>query len=121
MTQETLDPALSQTEHEIGSFLRSALPGDPIAIHETHGGILRIGVTTIEAIGAKGRLTTAAQAAAGGNRWYVTTGRHCFHPKGQSHLILATEAVRRFVADHPGGIMTYRTACLYGTVKPPAG
>jgi hypothetical protein len=105
------DPAEGQTEYEVGAYLKQASPGDEIAIHETQGGFLRIAVTTITEIGAiaPGRLATAASSYAG-TRWYIRTGRSCFYPKGQSHLILAADAVRRFAAEHPNGISTYRNA-----------
>ena len=64
----------------------------------------------------KGRLYTQAQGYAG-NSWYVRTGRSCWYPTGQSHLVEPTPAVRAFGNGELGlgRQFTRGTAELYGT------
>jgi hypothetical protein len=94
MEDYVADPTEDQTELTIGRFLKVVQIGDEVAIRETHGGLLRFILTTVTGL-KKGRLYTQAQGYAG-NSWYVRTGRSCWYPTGQSHLVEPTPAVRAF-------------------------
>jgi hypothetical protein len=99
MEDYVADPTEDQTELTIGRFLKVVQIGDEVAIRETHGG-----------------LYTQAQGYAG-NSWYVRTGRSCWYPTGQSHLVEPTPAVRAFSNGELGlgRRFTRGTAELYGT------
>jgi hypothetical protein len=114
--ENVTDPAEGQTEKSIGEFLKASKEGDEVAIHETHQGVLRFTLTTIENIAPKkGRLYTVDEGY-GGSGWYIRTGRSTRYPTGQSHLIEPTAAIREFVENYPDGLaFMYRTARLYGT------
>jgi hypothetical protein len=110
--QGIVDPAHGQTESEIGAYLERCIEGSPIAIHETHSGILTFTLTVVVEINrrTKGRLTTKAMGY-GGDRWYVKHGRSCRFPTGQSHLVVPTPEIEAYVAQHGSlGLWTYRTA-----------
>ena len=107
------DPTEGQTEASIGKFLRTVTVGDDVAIRETHRGLLRFILTKVASI-KKGRLYTE-QSGYAGDSWYIRTGRSCWYPKGQSHLVEPTSGVRDFIKQHEYGSHYTRRSELYGT------
>jgi hypothetical protein len=108
------DPTENQTEASIGRFLSAVAVDDDVAIRETHRALLRFILTKVASI-KKGRLYTEQNGYAG-NSWYIRTGRSCWSPKGQSHLVEPTSGVRDFIKERgeDGSFYTRRSE-LYGT------
>ena len=107
------DPTEGQTEASIGMFLRTVKVGDEVAIRETHRALLRFILTKVTRIN-KGRLYTD-QSGYAGDSWCMRTGRSCWYPKGQSHLVEPTSGVRDFIKQHEYGSHYTRRSELYGT------
>lgn len=102
------DPATGQSLADIEAFLRSGEPGADVAIRNTHVGILEFVIVQIESVNPKsGRLYTNKPGKLGGAAWYMTSGKSCMHPKGQSRLFIPTDAIRDYVATHPAGTLSY--------------
>jgi hypothetical protein len=87
--------------------------GDDVAIRESHRGLLRFIITKVMNI-KRGRLYTE-KAGYAGDSWWVRTGRNCWYPKGQSHLVEPTSGVHDFIRDHENGSFYRRRTELYGT------
>jgi hypothetical protein len=107
------DPTEDQTEASIGAFLRTLKVGDEVAIRETQRALLRFILMKVTRI-KKGRLYTE-QSGYAGDSWYIRTGRSCWYPKGQSHLVEPTSGVRDFIREHKYGSHYTRHSELYGT------
>ncbi len=87
-------PCFTQTETEIGHHYYQAKVGDEVVIRETHGGFLRYYFSTIDRI-QNGRIYPK-----GFHSFWAKSGRNCFHPKGQSHLVIPTDAIRAYAAEN---------------------
>jgi hypothetical protein len=121
MDELPADPAFGQSERTIAAYLLNSCEGNEVAIRNAQGlGVMYV-VTTIESISRdKGRLYTAIEAPLGGKGWYLKTGKHCRHPKGQSRLVEPTEEIRNFARQNPMGRFVTREVNL-ATGEPWAG
>jgi hypothetical protein len=79
-------PCFGQTAESIETWLRANVaPGVRIAIRHTQFNQLRYELVEVIGLG-RGRFYTV-----GGSFYY--TGKHCFHPKGQTRLVIPTPEV----------------------------
>jgi len=102
-------PCVDQTDEDIAAYYCNAPIGAPAAVRMTQGGLLQYRITEIEGQDpARGRVHVRGFGA-----FYQKHGRNCFHPKGQTTLVVPTEAVLNWAAEHPEGkfgVSRYRDA-----------
>jgi hypothetical protein len=78
--------------------------GDRAALRHTQYGRLRFTVTEIEGINPKqGRVYVRENCPWGGNGYYMKSGKSCWSPTGQTHLVVPTPAVLAWTEEHPDG------------------
>jgi hypothetical protein len=98
-------PCVDQTPAEIEAYYRNAPIGAPAAVRQTHGRMLRYDVTDIERVNPKlGRLYVRVHGA-----FYMKHGKNCWEPKGQTTLVVPTEAVVAWALEHPHGAFGFAT------------
>jgi len=101
-------PCIDQTKAEIEAYYRNAPIGAAAIVRHTQGHLLQYVVTEIEARNPKrGRVYIRGAGA-----FYMKSGANCFHPKGQTTLVVPTDAVLAWAKEHPRGeldIGTIRT------------
>lgn len=103
-----ISPCAYQTEGDIEAYYRNIEEGAVAVVRQTQHYSLRYFVTRVS--GTKpslGRVYVDQHGA-----FYMKHGKNCFHPKGQTTLVVPTEAVLQWAAEHPRGELDY-------TVYPP--
>lgn len=102
-----LSPCIDQTAAVIAEYYREAEIGSAAVVRHTQGGWLRYDLTVIDGRNARiGRVYIGNAGA-----FYMKSGANCFHPKGQTTLVVPTEEVRTWIELHPTGefgISAYR-------------
>ena len=99
--QQPKSPCYEQTREEIENYYRHAPVGSPAAVRDTRYGFLCYEIVEIEG-GRRGRIFTRDHGS-----FYMKHGRNCYHPKGQTSLVVPTEAVVAWAKEHPSGEMGY--------------
>ncbi|MBM7112121.1 hypothetical protein [Archangium primigenium] len=90
-------PCFDQTKEQIETWLRvNVKMGTEVAVRETQGHILRYTIASVNYLG-KGRFGLGSFGS------FYYNGKNCFHPKGQTCLVMPTNAVREFIQRHPQG------------------
>ncbi len=91
-------PCFDQTEEQIEAWLRANVKmGTEVAVRETQGHHLRYTIASVDYLG-KGRFGVGSSGS------FYYSGKNCFHPKGQTRLVIPTDAVRGFIQRHPQGV-----------------
>lgn len=90
-------PCADQTEEEVEGWLRENVAvGAEVAIRQTQGGLLRYQRGRIVRV-AKGRFEVAAERRDGtyseSGETFYSSGKNCWHPKGQTRLVIPSPAV----------------------------
>jgi hypothetical protein len=83
-------PCEGQTPEQIKEWIETkAKPGDVAVVRTSQGGMLQYRLREIESINepTKGRVYLKGMDS------FYLDGRNCYHPKGQTYMILATPAV----------------------------
>lgn len=94
-----LSPCVEQTKKDIEAYYRKANVGDVAVVRHTQGGLLRYVVTDVEGPNPKrGRIDIRGAGA-----FYMKSGANCFHPKGQTTLVMPTDVVLAWAAKRPNG------------------
>lgn len=111
-TKKYTDPTNSQTAEQVETYHRNVKPGDVAVIRCTQGNILEFKVDKIaEGSPNRGRIYLEQGDPYGGRAWYAKNGKSCFHPKGQSNLVVPTEEVMAWIKEHTGvfgaSVLTY--------------
>lgn len=88
-------PCANQTGPEIETYYRAVQPGSEVAIRETHGGILRYYLSTVEKLN-RGRVYPK-----GHQSFFAKSGSMCSAPHGQCSLVVPTPEVKAFVEANP--------------------
>jgi hypothetical protein len=92
-------PCVAQTPADIEAYYRNAKIGDPAAVRHTQYGLLQYDITDIEGVNSqRGRVYVRAAGA-----FYMKHGKNCWHPKGQTDLVVPTDAVVAWAKEHPRG------------------
>lgn len=94
-----LSPCIDQILEEVAGYYRSAPLGASAVVRETQYGLLRYHVAKI--VGSKpecGRVYVSNFGA-----FYMKSGKNCFHPTGQTQLVVPTEKVLAWIIEHPSG------------------
>lgn len=94
-----LSPCVDQTATEIAKYYREAEIGRAAVVRHTQGGWLRYDLTVIDGRNPK----TGRVYVTNGGAFYMKSGANCFHPKGQTTLVVPTEEVLTWIAGHPTG------------------
>jgi len=90
-------PCFDQTEEQIEAWLRANVKmGTEVAVRETQGHVRRYAIAPVNYLG-KGRFGVGSIGT------FYYSGKNCFHPKGQTRLVIPTDAVREFIQRHPQG------------------
>lgn len=98
-------PCACQTEDEIATYYRNANVGDVAVVRQTQGHLLVYAVTEVEGVnGRAGRVYIKQHGA-----FYAKSGKNCFQPKGQTTLVVPTDEVLNWAAEHPQGEFDYWT------------
>jgi hypothetical protein len=100
-----ISPCAEQTEDEIAGYYRNAKVGDVAVVRQTQGHMLVYAVTEVEGLNPSRGRTYIKQHGA----FYMKSGKNCFHPKGQTTLVVPTEEVLKWAAEHPRGEFDYWT------------
>jgi hypothetical protein len=90
-------PCFGQSAEEIESWLRANVKIDvSVAIRNTQAGLLYYVPAKVVRL-ARGRFEIQPEEmyglGTGGNTFYYS-GKNCWHPKGQTRLVIPTDAVR---------------------------
>jgi hypothetical protein len=98
-------PCIDQTQADIEAYYRKAQIGTRAAVRQTHGGVLRYDLTEIDGTNPKlGRLYVRAHGA-----FYMKHGKNCWHPTGQTRLVVPNDAVVAWALEHPTGALGFVT------------
>lgn len=102
-----LSPCVDQTVTEIAKYYRGAEIGSAAVVRHTQGGWLRYDLTVIDERKPRfGRVYVT-----NGGAFYMKSGANCYHPKGQTTLVVPTKEVLAWIEAHPKGefdISVYR-------------
>lgn len=105
MPSSSISPCALQTEQEIEAYYRNAVSGDVAVVRETQYNMLVYKVTDVEGTNPQSGRTYIRQHGA----FYMKSGKNCFHPKGQTSLVVPTPEVLRWAEEHPQGEFGYVT------------
>lgn len=90
-------PCFNQNEEQIKAWLRANVKmGTEVAVRETQGHVLRYTIAPVNYLG-KGRFGVGSFGS------FYYSGKNCYYPKGQTRLVIPTDAVREFAQRHPHG------------------
>ena len=96
-------PCVDQTEEEIAAYYSTAKEKDKAVVRQTQGHMLIYKVSEIEGINpSRGRVYVRQFGA-----FYSKHGKNCFHPKGQTSLVVPTAEVLSWTEQHPHGEFGY--------------
>lgn len=95
-------PYNSQTVRQVENYYRGVSPGDPAVIRCTQHNALQYVLTEIPNP-KRGRVYVKDGDAWGGTAWYAKNGKSCYHPTGQSNLVVPTPEVLKWIEEHPPG------------------
>jgi hypothetical protein len=94
-----LSPCIDQTADDIRGYYKHVEVGGRAMVRQTQGHWLRYTPCRVEATKARsGRLYVE-----GFGGFYAKSGKNCFHPTGQTTLVVPTPEVLAWVALHPQG------------------
>lgn len=100
MIEYKTQPCIDQTREEIEFWLRqNAAVGLKVVIRSCAGGFFTYRLATVDRV-HRGRLSLNKAGESGGSSFYLS-GKNCFHPKGQTWLVMPTEATLA-ACDGPG-------------------
>tara|TARA_B110000971_G_C19988994_1_gene491018 strand:- start:258 stop:596 length:339 start_codon:yes stop_codon:yes gene_type:complete len=87
-------PCTGQTREEIEAWIRkNEAIGLEVVIRSCYGGFYTYKQASIERIGKNGQLTLSQGGSFGsGGANFYRSGTNCFHPHGQTKLVIPTEA-----------------------------
>lgn len=100
-----VSPCAYQTAEDIAAYYKAADVGAVAVVRNTQYHMLEYIVTEIE--GMNPRLGRVYVRGAGA--FYAKSGRNCFHPKGQTSLVVPTDAVLEWARAHPRGDLDWWT------------
>lgn len=89
-------PCADQNQPEIEAYYRAIQVGAEVAIRETHGGILRYYLSTIDKPLSRGRVYPK-----GHQSFFAKSGVMCREPHGQCQLVVPTDAVKAYASANP--------------------
>lgn len=94
-----LSPCIDQTGADVAAYYRGAAVGAPAVVRQTQYGRLQYHVTEVEGGNPRsGRIYIKGHGA-----FYAKSGKNCFHPTGQTSLVVPTAEVLAWAAAHPQG------------------
>ena len=94
-----LSPCIDQTKKDIEKYYRAAPIGALAAIRRTHGGVLQYTLAEItDRITKTGKIDVKNFGC-----FYMKSGSYCLYPTGQTNLVVPTDEVKAWVAEHPRG------------------
>lgn len=98
-----LSPCVDQSESDIEAYYRIAEVGQKAVVRHTQGHMLQYVLSEIEGRNPqRGRIYIRNSGA-----FYMRSGKNCFHPKGQTTLVVPTDEVLAWASVHPRGEFGY--------------
>ena len=95
--QEKTSPCIQQTEKDVERYYKAAALNAAAIVRQTQGGLLRYHLTFVEnRRGARIHIHNFGD-------FYAKSGKNCFHPTGQTRLVVPTAEVLGWLAEHPFG------------------
>jgi len=92
-------PCSHQTEADIEEYYRNKPEGSVAVVRHTQGGLLHYEVKTFSARRAKtGRIHVDNRGD-----FYMKSGKNCYHPTGQTRLVVPTPEVLAWAEQNPQG------------------
>ncbi|MRG54201.1 hypothetical protein GF108_01210 [Phyllobacterium sp. SYP-B3895] len=92
-------PCAYQTPEEIETYYRNVEVGGVAVVRKTQHHLLCYSVRKVEGLNPKlGRIYVEQDGA-----FYIKSGKNCFHPKGQTSLVVPTPDVLEWAEAHPRG------------------
>jgi len=93
-------PCNVQNAKHIAEYYRNVSPGDVAVVRNTHGHFLEYRLDEITGTNPKrGRVYLKQEGA-----FYAKNGKNCFHPTGQSNLVVPTPEVLSWIKDRGDGL-----------------
>lgn len=96
-------PCVDQTEDDVGAYYRAAEIGDAAVVRRGFGGLITYHVGQVTGKKPRAGRVYVDCPHGGGTAFYMKHGRNCFHPTGQTDLIVPTPEVLAWAAEHPRG------------------
>lgn len=94
-----ISPCAGQTAEEIAAYYRSAKVGAVAVVRKTQYHLVKYDVTEVEDTNpARGRTYIRGAGA-----FYMESGKNCFHPKGQTTLVVPTPQILAWADANPHG------------------
>lgn len=100
-----VSPCALQSQTDIETYYRNAEAGSVAVVRQTQHHMLAYSVTEIEDTRPEKGRTYIKQFGA----FYMKSGKNCFHPKGQTTLVVPTPEVLTWAEEHPRGEFGYQT------------
>jgi len=108
-----ISPCIDQSAKDIEAYYRTAEIGQIAVVRHTQGHMLRYVVSDIEGRNdPRGRVYVRNAGS-----FYMKSGKNCFHPQGQTSLVVPTDEIFAWAKDHPRGEIgysVYRPTGLFG-------
>lgn len=94
-----VSPCINQTREDIEAYYRKVQVGDKAVVRRTQGHLLQYSLTEIEGMKPeRGRVYVRGFGA-----FYMKSGANCFHPKGQTTLVVPSPEIEAWVKENPHG------------------
>lgn len=94
-SQRSNRPCADQSERDIEAYYRAAQVGTEVVIRETHSGILRYYLSSVD------RLHRGRVYPKGHESFFAKSGAMCRQPHGQCKLVIPTAAVKAYAEGNP--------------------
>lgn len=100
ITIKYTDPTADQNAEQVETYYRNVKPGDDAVVRCTQGNLLRFVLDKIaEGSPKRGRVYLEQGESYGGKSYWAKNGKSCFQPMGQSHLVVPTPEVLKWIED----------------------
>jgi hypothetical protein len=110
-------PCNVQTAEQVEQYYRNVKPGDTAVIRCTQNNALEYQLTKVSETNPKrGRVYVEQDDAWGGSAYYAKNGKSCFHPTGQSNLVVPTPEVLQWIEENPRYTLDWNVE--YNTIPP---
>lgn len=96
---QLLSPCIDQTKKDIEKYYRSTPIGAIAVVRQTQGRVLKYTIKNINRRDTKfGRICIANFGD-----FFMKSGNNCYYPGGQTNLVVPTDEVKAWAAEHPRG------------------
>jgi hypothetical protein len=100
-------PCVDQTEDDVAAYYRAAEVGAEAVVRQGYGGMTTYYPGKVTGKNARAGRVYVDCRHGGGAAFYMKHGRNCFHPKGQTDLVVPTAEIAAWIEKHPHGSSAY--------------